>query len=112
MIMTAKDNVNLKRATVCYICEEPFTDDKDKLRGHCHRTGCYRGAAHIVCNINYYSNRYLPVALRNLRGYDSHLIIKKAFDVVKGAEKIDAIPNSGDKFMTCSIGNLKFIDCY
>ncbi len=45
----------------------------------------------------------------NLRGYDSHLILKKAFDVV-GADKIHAIPNSGEKFMTFSIGELKFID--
>ena len=49
---------------------------------------------------------------RNLRGYDSHLIIKKAFEVVKEGEKIDAIPNSGEKFMTFSIGNLKFIDSF
>ena len=30
--------------------------------------------------------------------------------MVKGKEKIDAIPNSGEKFMTFSIGNLKVID--
>jgi len=39
------------------------------------------------------------------------LILKKAFDVV-GTEKINAIPNSGEKFMTFSIGNLKFIDSF
>ena len=55
---------------------------------------------------------FLPAVLHNLRGYDSHLIIKKAFEVVQGKEKIDAIPNSGDKFMTFSIGNLKFSDSY
>ena len=52
------------------------------------------------------------MVFHNLRGYDSHLIIKKAFDVIKGEEKIDAIPNSGEKFMTFSIGNLKFIDSF
>jgi len=32
--------------------------------------------------------------------------------VVKGKERIEAIPNSGEKFMTFSFGNLKFIDSY
>ncbi len=36
---------------------------------------------------------------------------KEAFEVVKD-EKIDAIPNSGNKFMTLSIGNLKFMDSF
>ena len=75
-----------------------------KVRDHCHRTGCYRGAAHNACNINYYNNRCLPVVFHNLRGYDSHLIIKKAFDVVKDGESINAIPNSGEKCVTFSIG--------
>ena len=112
MVMTEEDEKNFKKATVCSICSGPFADWKDKVRDHCHRTGKYRGAAHNCCNINYYSNRFLPVVFHNLRGYDSHLIIKKAFEVVQGKEKIDAIPNSGEKFMTFSIGNLKFIDSY
>ena len=60
------------------------------------------GAAHNVCNINYFTNRYLPVVFHNLRGYDSHLIIEKAFEIVKEGEKIDAIPNSGEKFLWLS----------
>ena len=52
------------------------------------------------------------MVFHNLRGYDSHLIIKKAFEVVKDGESINAIPNSGEKLMTFSIGNLKFIDSF
>ena len=110
MKLTAEDTNNHFRAKKCYICEGAFTESNKKVMGHCHRTGCYRGAAHNACNINYFSNRYLPVVFHNLRGYDSHLIIKKAFEIVKDGEKIDAIPNSGETFMTFSIGNLKFID--
>lgn len=62
--------------------------------------------------MNYFSNRYLPVVFHNLRGYDSRLIIKKTFDVVQGDEKINAIPNSGEKFMSFSRRNLKFIDSF
>ena len=50
----------------------------------------------------------------NLKGYDSHLIIKQAFEINNkiGNRKIDAIPNSYEKFMTFSIGDLKFIDSF
>ena len=110
MVMTKEDEKDFYNATNCSICGGKFFSWKDKVRDHCHRTGKYRGAAHNSCNINYYSNRFLPVVFHNLRGYDSHLIIKKAFEVVKDKENIDAIPNSGEKFMTFTIGNLKFID--
>jgi hypothetical protein len=112
MELTEQDKRNHFRAKTCYICEGAFTESNKTVRDHCHRTGNYRGAAHNACNINYFINRYLPVVFHNLRGYDSHLIIKKAFEVVKEGEKIDAIPNSGEKFMTFSIGNLKFIDSF
>ena len=52
------------------------------------------------------------MVFHNLRGYDSHLILKKAFEIIKDGENINAIPNSGEKFMTFSIGNLKFIDSF
>ena len=52
------------------------------------------------------------MVFHNLRGYDSHLILKKAFEIIKDGESINAIPNSGEKFMTFSIGNLKFIDSF
>ena len=49
-----------------------------------------------------------------LKGYDSHLIIKQAFEINNkfGDRKIDAIPNSYEKFMTFSIGDLKTIDSF
>ena len=83
MTLTEQDKRNHFRAKTCYICEGAFTESNKKVRDHCHRTGNYRGAAHNACNINYFSNRYLPVVFHNLRGYDSHLIIKKAFEFVK-----------------------------
>ena len=69
--------------------------------------------AHTKCNINYYNNFYLPTVFHNLRGYDGHFIIKKAYDIVKAMDitpNIHVIPNSYEKFMSFDIGNLKFID--
>ena len=50
----------------------------------------------------------IPVIFHNLRGYDSHLIIKEitTFDV-----KVSAIPNGLEKYMAFKINrNLVFID--
>ena len=112
MELTAADVKDFKKAKVCSICGGAFTESNKKVRDHCHRTGNYRGAAHNACNINYFNNRYLPVVFHNLRGYDSHSIFKKAFEIIKDGENVNAIPNSGEKFMTFSIGNLKFIDSF
>ena len=83
----------------CHICSRRFQGDDDprgfKVKDHCHLTGSYRGAAHNKCNFYFFCNRFLPVVMHNLKGYDSHLIIKDTFNINKklGHRKIDAIPN-------------------
>ncbi len=108
MKLTKQEEEDFKNAKECYLCKKVI--DKNKVRDHDHRTGFYRGACHASCNINYYSNRYLPVVFHNLRGYDGHMIIKKAYEI--GCKNINAIPSSFEKFMTFNIDDLKFIDSY
>ena len=53
-------------------------------------------------------SKKIPVIFHNLRGYDSHLIIKEVrkFDV-----KVSVIPNGLEKYMDFTINrNLVFID--
>ena len=78
MIMSAQDMSNARCQTSCHICNIPFTEGQPKCRDHDHRTGKFRGMAHMSCNINYYLHFYLPVVFHKLRGYDGHFIIKKA----------------------------------
>ena len=80
-------------------------------RDNCRRTGCFRGAAHSCCNINFYSNRYVPVVFHNLRGYDSHLIIKELYKLYPDKD-LSVIPNSYEKFTTFKLGPLRFIDSF
>ena len=78
------------------------------MKYHCHITGKYRGAAHWSCNINLKLTKKIPVVFHNLRGYDSHLIIKEIskFDV-----KVSVIPNGLEKYMPFTVNtNLVFID--
>jgi hypothetical protein len=115
IVMTKDDDKNFKRACCCSICGECFKDGDKKCRDHDHRTGKYRGATHEKCNINYFVNRSLPVVFHNLRGYDSHFIIKKAYDIISKSgvsPNISAIPNSYEKFMSFSISKLRFIDSF
>ena len=113
MELTTVDKMKFCNSKKCCICDCKFKPEDVKVRDHDHRTGKYRGAAHNKCNINYYSNRYLPVVMHNLRGYDGHLIIKAAYKIMQSLDSkanISAIPNSSEKFMSINIGNLKFID--
>ena len=80
-----------------------------KVRDHDHRTGCYRGPAHNKCNINFFTNRYVPVVFHNLRGYDSHLIIKEIYNLFPDKD-LSVIPN--EKFMSFKLGPLRFNDSF
>ena len=44
----------------CWICDKLFDVGDDKVRGHCHITGKYRGAAHWNCNINLKLTKKIP----------------------------------------------------
>ena len=112
MVLSAENMMDFKNATRCSICEEPIDKTEKRCRDHDHLTGAYRGCTHPKCNFTYLNNRYIPVVMHNLRGYDSHLIIKKAFEINEqiGNRKIDGIQNSNEQIMSFSIGNLKFID--
>ncbi len=50
-----------------------------------------------------------------LKGYDGHLIIREAFNIINmlgDYTQISAIPNSNEKFLSFSTGNMKFIDSF
>ena len=79
--MTPEDEQLFKCAKCCSICGGEFTAKNYKVRDHDHRIGKFRGASHNNCNITYFSNRFLPVVFHNLRGYDSHLIIREAYNI-------------------------------
>ena len=104
MVMTAKDKIDYKKATICHICERGIPKEGDdprfkKVRDHCHLTGKFRGAAHSMCNLKYRLPKFYPVIFHNLSGYDSHLFIK---NLGKSEGKIDCIPNNEEKYISFS----------
>ena len=92
--------MSLQRQTNVFHVTKHLTKD--------HLTGAYRGAAHNKCNIQYgWKNYKIPVIFHNLRGYDSHFIIKC---LTKKFKKITCIPSTTEKFITFTVNNLEFID--
>ena len=112
MIFTKKDKSDFKKETKCHICEKELNEDK--VRDHDHFTGKYRGAAHNNCNINFRIEPFkykIPIFYHNLKGYDGHIIIK-AFRKYGTKKRIDAIPQSAEKYLSFTIGNMQFIDTF
>ena len=64
-------------STKYWIFDNGYVDGDVKVREHWYITGKYRGSVHRDCNIKVKLNHKIPIALHNLRNYDSHLIIKE-----------------------------------
>ena len=108
MRMTREDWRTHKSATTCHVCDKSL--EGDSVRDHCHITGKYRGAAHKACNLKLRLNpktTAIPVVFHNLRGYNSHLLMQ-AISKVEG--RISCIPTNTEKYISFSLGHLRFID--
>ena len=104
--MNVEENESFERSNICWICGK-LIDFDEKVRDHCHITGKYRGAAHWNCNINLKISKKVPVIFHNLKGYDSHLILR---ELSKFDCKISVIPNDLDNYMRFSLNkNIVFI---
>ena len=108
--MTEQDELDFTNAKCCHICKVKYKNDKEeKVRDHDHYTGKYKGSAHKTCNSKFYYEKSLNVFFHNLKGYDSHFLIQ---EIGKFKKKIGIIPNNIEKFLSFSIGNIKFKDSY
>ena len=99
IIFTEEEKKQFDKALDCWICGEEIKNTNDKVRDHCHYTGCYRGAAHNKCNLNYSKPKGVPVFFHNLSGYDSHLFIRSLASP-NPKETIECIPNNEEKYIT------------
>ena len=85
---------------------------KDSVKDHCHITGKYHGAAHSECNFKLRIKPRtdpIPVVFHNLRGYDAHHLMQAMSQLQK---EIKCISNNMEKYITFSVGGLRFIDSF
>jgi hypothetical protein len=100
----------------CHICKGAFSPSvsaRMAVRDHDHLTGKYRGAAHSSCNLQWRldpKTYKLPVFFHNLRGYDSHLLVKAFADQEESAGRISIVPQNFEKYMAMNLGGLAFKD--
>ena len=98
------DDVNVKNADKCYICNKNTPKKDIRVRDHCHIIRKYRGSTHQDCYINYRLTDKILVIFHNLREYDSHFIMQMIGEIAnkhtcknrKGEDKrmdINVIPN-------------------
>jgi hypothetical protein len=76
--LTKEEEEKYRAATTCEKCKKPFDKkERPKVRHHCHITGKYIGAWCRRCNLMEGRIKFeLVVCFHNLRGYDSHMIIR------------------------------------
>ena len=96
----------------CLFCADPLLvpNFKDSVKDHDHMTGKYRGAAHNECNFKLKLNPKtmpIPVIFHNLKGYDGHLLMQA---MVRVRGEIKCIPTNTEKYISFSLGNLRFIN--
>ena len=82
------------------ICFKPFSEEKGKVRDHCHHSWLYRGAAHSSCNLQYKIPKYIPVVFQNLTGYNAHLFIR---ELAKHTAGMDIIAKNTEDYISFSI---------
>ena len=115
--LTREEKREYKSASKCYLCKKDFTGIPDqfgftdiKVRDHCHLTGKYRGPTHQSCNMNYQIPKKIPLFFHNLRGYDSHLIIRCLKN--EHFKKCEIIPQNMERFIAFTLDDIQVLDSY
>ena len=91
----------MKIKSFFYICKERFNNYNKKVKGHCHFTGKYRGAAHDKCDMNYKISKNIPVLFHNGSAYDYHFIIKELAKEFEG--QFEFLGENTEKYITLSL---------
>ena len=110
MPLTDNENKHYEEQKECYTYQKEFCCNKNekmkfklyqKVRGHCHYTGKFRGTAHSICNLNYRVPQEIPVKIHNGSKYDYHFIIRELAEEFKG--QFECLGENTEKYITFSI---------
>ena len=83
---------------------------KDSVKDHYHMAGRYRGATHNDCNFKLKLNPKtapIPVFFHYLKGCDGHFLMQA---MVRVQGEIKCTPTNTKKYISFSLGNLRFVD--
>jgi hypothetical protein len=121
MVMSEDDIRRYNLADMCEHCGVMFGDVDDngkriyKVRHHDNITGKYMAAWCSRCNfLESDNNIHITVIMHNLRGYDSHHIIKYAGKYInnRGVDDQFYCGKSSEQFNYIRVGKYEFVDSY
>ena len=103
-------NVNYKKhceslnCSNCDIIYDKSNPDNIKCRHHDHITGEYISDLCFKCNLLFKIEKFIPVYIHNLKGYDSHLFIRAItkYGYQTENQNIKCIPNNEQKYISFS----------
>ena len=132
MELTVDEQEQFDDATNCHTCGEEFDDDDViACRHHNHVTGKYLAAVCQICNLQlkpsklknkmnnkFFGNQFfVSVICHNMKGYDSHHILKHLSPIFEEnpdefaeIHEIDVIASNTEKYIGFQMGALRFLD--
>jgi len=120
--LTDSERKQHEEATHCSVCEEPFTVDNWKVKEHCHIKGHFRRSCCNNCNLqlkpahvqeNKDRRFVINVIIHNLKGYDSHLILKHFNKrMVDKYGDIRVIASNTERYISFEFGSFRFLDSF
>jgi hypothetical protein len=119
---TLQEEVRLNSNIDSKVCEYCKADVDYIVRHHDHFTGKFLGYACETCNLKMRKRHEIRIFFHNLKGYDSHFIIKyglKKYNDIMNKETnlkirdyIKVLGKSKEKLFSIQIGNFIFLDSY
>ena len=98
--MNKQNKNDFKNSIKCWICDNDYIDKDIKVRDHCHISGRYRGSAHRHFNINLQLNNKISIVFRNMKNYNSRLIMQ---NLGKFNLKLNVIRNGLERHMSFTV---------
>ena len=100
-----------RRATVCSMCGESFTEENYKVKDHDHLTGAFRAVLCNSCNFTHAkTKKQINVFFHGLSNYDSHFLIQEIYKMK--SDNIFVIPKSSEKYLSFKVDDVIFKDTY
>jgi hypothetical protein len=86
----------------CEYCSCSYDTDNKRVVHHDHITGEYLATICNRCNLQHTYERFLPVYIHNLKGYDSHFIVPYLMKYGSVAKDVTCIPNNEERYISFS----------
>lgn len=113
--MTEKDKRIFECSTHCHICGKDLDWESEynyPVRDHDHsvKKNNFRGAAHNICNINFFNRtKKVPALCHNLKSYDMNIFV---LELIKSYGRIDIVPENLEKFKAVFTEQFTFLDSF